>query len=185
MLKKPRRQAAKTVTDSKADEKQRPSVRIPRSRPLTVIVNRTDQEFPELLKSVRDKVDPGITGTSISRMRQTKTDGLLIEINGSVDSAKCIKAEVEHSLGPTAKVRLADDTAPVEVRDMDELTTKEEILEALSDHDQQNGAKVVSIRKTYGGAQTAIGMLPTETAKRLCSAGRLRVSCTPESDPPN
>lgn len=112
---------------------------------------------------------------SISRMRQTKTGGLLIEINGSVDSAKRVKVEVELSLGPTVKVRLADNTVPVEVRDLDELTPREEIPEALLDQDRQNGAKVVSIRKTYGDAQTAIVMLPTEPAKRLCTAGRLRV----------
>lgn len=108
-------------------------------------------------------------------MRQTRNGSLLIQINGGTDSAKIIKDEAERSFGPNAKVRVIDDSTAVEVRDLDEITTKEEVLEAVLALDGPSGSRVVSFRKAYGGAQMAIVLLPRQVAKRHCVAGRLRV----------
>lgn len=146
-----------------------------RSRPVAVIVKRGEEQFPELLRTVRSKVDPAVTGTAITRMRQTQQGNLLIEINGGTDTATKMKQEIERSLGPETAVRTTDDLAPVEVRDLDEVTTKEEVLEATLALGDTNGARVVSIRHAYGGAQIAVVLLPKIAARKICDAGRIRV----------
>lgn len=47
-----------------------------------------------LLKTVRLKVDRGITGKAISKLRRTKNGELLIVINMGNDSAEVVKAEL-------------------------------------------------------------------------------------------
>lgn len=116
-----------------------------------------------------------MTGTAITRTRQTQQGNLLIEINGGADSAAMVKQEVERSLGPGAVVRMTDNLAPIEVRDLDEMTTKEEILQATLALGDANGARVVSIRRAYGGAQVAVVLLPKQVARKICEIGRIQV----------
>lgn len=91
VVKKSRRAVVKSTTVSRSRETAKLTTTTPRSRPLAVIVNRGDAQFPELLKTVRSKVDPGITETAISKIRQTKTGSLLIQINGGAEAAKIVK----------------------------------------------------------------------------------------------
>lgn len=77
-----------------------------------------------------------------------------------------MKAEVEHSFGPGASVRKMKSFSPVEVHDLNGETTKEEILEAVAGPGFQQGARVFSLRKMFGGDQMVILMLSNQTAKR-------------------
>lgn len=146
-----------------------------RPRPLAVIVKKGEEQFPELLRTVRSKVDPIVMGTAITKMRQTQNGNLLIEVSGGADSAATVKREIERSLGPGAEVRTTEDLSPVEVRDLDEVTTKEEVLDAVLALGDAHGAKVVSIRRAYGGAQTAVILLPRQAARKICEVGRIQV----------
>lgn len=89
------------------------------------------------------------------------------------------KDEVAKSLGPDTKIQKLDDLSTVEIRDLDGEVTKEEVLEAVSGYDDV-GAKLVSLRRTYGDSKTAVVRVPSSTATRLCAVGRLRVDlvCT-------
>lgn len=68
-----------------------------------------------------------------------------------------------------------NDESPIVIRDLDEVVTKEEVLEAVTEAHVDAEARLVSLKKVYGGAQTAVMMLQTAAAKKLCAAGRLRV----------
>lgn len=89
-------------------------------------------------------------------MRQTMNGNLLIEINGGPDPAKIVKVEVVRIFGPSAKIRMTNDCTAVEIRDLDEVTTKKEVLESVLALGDSHGPKIVCIRKAYGGAQTAL-----------------------------
>lgn len=149
--------------------------RPPRARPLAIMVARDEAGFPELLKTVRRTVDPAVTGNAIAKMRKTTSGKLLIEINGGNDAAETVRQEIVRSLGPTAKVRRMANESPIEIRDLDDETSGEEVLEAVSAQIGEESAQLVSLRRTYGDAKTAVVVLPSEAAKRLCTAGRIRV----------
>lgn len=147
----------------------------PRSWLLAIIASIADVEFPELLRSVKRGVNSEVTGNSISKMRRTGKGELLIEIHGGADSAEVVRAEVTRSLGAGAKVRKMVDTSPIEIRDLDEEATKDEVLNAVAAYAGDDTAQLVSMRKIYGGAQSAIVFLPSTAARRLCAEGRVRV----------
>lgn len=150
-------------------------LRPPRSRPPVIVVSDDSAQFPELLKTMRRNVNPQVTGDSITRMRRTMRGELLIEVSGGSEAMSSVKAEVERSLGPGAKVRKLEDMSPVELRDLDEETTSEEVRAAAAASCGSDNVRVVNIRKIFGGAQAAVVMLPSAAARKLCAVGRLRV----------
>lgn len=126
-------------------QKQNSAGKQQRPKPMAVIVTRGKKQFPELLKTVRQKVDPATTGTAIAKLKQTKSGNLLVEINGGLEKAEIVRVEIERSLGPNSSVRLAQDSRPIEIRDLDGLTTKEEVLDAIEHSCGPTGAKLVSL----------------------------------------
>ncbi|XP_025197426.1 uncharacterized protein LOC112596143 [Melanaphis sacchari] len=77
----------------------------------------------------------------------------------------------------------------MEVRDLDQWSSSEEVFEAVvtATGASRDSVKVVSLRKRYGGSQMALVSLPTGSSRGLLSSGRLRigmVSCrTRVADP--
>lgn len=108
-------------------------------------------------------------------MRRTKVGAFLIEINNGRDSADVVRDEVTRSLRPGAKVWKLKDTYPIEIRDLDGETTREEVLNALTDPTDDNSARLISLRKAFGGTQITVVVLLIVVAKRLCAQGRLRM----------
>lgn len=62
------------MTGNEEMKKPARAVKPRHSRPLVVLITKDDEQFPELLKTVRRKVDPGVTDNSISRMRKQKQE---------------------------------------------------------------------------------------------------------------
>lgn len=150
-------------------------VKPPRARPMAILVKSGDKSFPALLKTVRQRVDPKDIGNSISKLREARSGGLLIEVNGGAESADVVRVAVKRSLDPGASVTKLEDLAAIELRDLDAMTTSEEVIESLSRESGARTARLVSIRKVYGGAQTAVVRLPATAAKRICLKERIRV----------
>lgn len=146
---------------------------IPRSRTPALIIGSGKDDFPELVRTLRKKADAAVIGNAISRMRQSK-NGQLIDISGDTGAAEKVRAEVERSLGPDVPVKKVERLHPIEVRDLDAETNREELLQILSSLGDP-GVRVVSLRASYGGTQTAVIMATNEVAKRLCETGRVRV----------
>lgn len=61
----------------------------------------------------------------------------------------------------------------MEICDLDELTTGEDVLEAVARVAADSPVRLVSLRRDYANAQTAVMVLQTSLARRLCEAGRI------------
>lgn len=150
------------------------SARLPRPKPLAIMDSNGKDEFLKLLKTVKKSVNPEVTGNLIAKMR-TLQGNLLIEINGGAEAAEKVRQEMTRSLGANTSVRRMGGETPLEICDLDELTDKEKILAAVALAADGSVPRLVSHRRTHGGAQIAVVVLPTPMARRLCAAGRIRV----------
>lgn len=92
-----------------------------------------------------------------------------------MEAAETVRNEVARSLGPATKVRRMKNEAPIEIRDLDEETTREEVLGAVSAMSEGNAAWLVSLRRAYGDAKTAVVVVSAVVAKQICAVGQLRV----------
>lgn len=105
------------------DKKDRAQPRRKKTRPIAIIVRRSEDEYLELLKKFREKASSEVTGMRISKMRETKNGNLLIEVNGDKEAADMVRLEVERSMGPGISVRTTSKNVIIEIRDPDEVTT--------------------------------------------------------------
>jgi len=163
--------------NAKLDLKKESTKSRVRSRPQAILVGVDAEEFPALAKKIRGGVDRGVIGDSVVGMRQAKSGGLLIEVRGDQGKFKAVRAEISRTAGAEFEVRALQQKVLVEVRDLDQWTTVDEVMEAMA---TANGSpleslKVVSLRKRYEGTQTALVSMPVGASRGVLSSGRFRV----------
>lgn len=151
--------------------------RTKRTRPPAILVNINREDFPVLAKKICEGMDHEIIGDRVTRMRQSKSGGLLIEMRGDPSQVELVRAEVSRLAGDEIDVRSLQQRSTLEIRDLDEWRTKEEVASSLIAFYGPDGEtfKVVSIRKQHGGTQVAVVTAPPVIAQKAISAGRLRV----------
>jgi hypothetical protein len=107
---------------------------------------------------------------------------MLFELKGdtlvkSVD----YKELIEKALGEDATVRALTQEIVVEVCNLDEITTEEELRGVLTEHfslgDAGRTAKI-RLRKAYGNTQVATIKLPAAEANKLLEGGKIKVGWT-------
>lgn len=150
---------------------------VSRARTPAILVDVSEKDFPELAKKIRRGVNTDVIGDHIVGMRQAKSGGILFEVRGGQDQVEKVRAEISRSVGEKIVVRPLLQKDVLEIRDLDEWTTKEEIAEAIIRDTAAavNGISVLSLRRQYGGQQAAIVSVPRSVASALLKAERLRV----------
>lgn len=147
-------------------------------RPDAIIIEtKGDLSYAQILRNV--KADPKLEeiGKAVSRIRRTQKGGLLLQLDGTGDRTTEFKSVIREALGEQASVRTLTQRTTIELKDVDEVTSKEDICEAVK---AQFGlevsiADIVSLRKAYGGTQTATMNLPAENASKLLDAKRIKI----------
>lgn len=164
-------EAAQTAVSAPVPKRQR-------TRPAAILVDvKSAEDFPALVQKLRKDVDRESKNKRVVGMRKARNGKLLIEVRGDAAQVEEVRAQVAVSAGPAVAVKTTVRNASLEVRDLDEWTTKEEVLDAVA---AASGAaldsiKVASLRAHFGGTQTAVVSTPVATAGKLVAEGRLRV----------
>lgn len=153
-------------------------------RPDAIVIRESGlSSYADILRTI--KKDPQLSelGESVRRIRKTAKGELLLELRAPADpKTPQYRDAVRSVLGTSVEVRKLTQETLVEVKDLDEVTTVEDVHEALCK--QLNASErppvdaIRSLRKAYGGTQTATISLPHQTAMALVEAGRLRVGWT-------
>lgn len=105
---------------------------------------------------------------------------LLIELKRSTNSqATKFKEKIKSILVEQAEVKILTHETLIEVKDLDEVTTKEDVFNALAENlantSVMKALTIKSLRKAYSGTQTATVSLPAEAAKQLIEIGKVRI----------
>lgn len=150
-----------------------------RKKPEAILIEATGETtYAEILRKV--KADPKLVdlGEAVSRIRRTQKGSLLLQLKENGEKTNDFKEVISGALGSKAEVRSLKTKVVIECRDMDEITTSEDICEAIM---KQYGSKevcskdILSLRKSYGGTQTAVISLPIDVANKLLEAGKLKI----------
>ncbi|XP_070075758.1 uncharacterized protein [Drosophila takahashii] len=168
------------TSDQKAPKKKNDKP-IKRARPDALIIKGTEGHFySEILNLVTRREDNKLEDVrkNVRRIKRTAKGDLLLELDGaSRDDTQSIKESIGNVLGDRACVRTVVEEAHVEIRDLDELTTKEEVaaaVHALTGH-QVDASIVKALRPAYAGSRMAVLALVPLIAAKLLSEGRVKV----------
>lgn len=165
-------------------DKQKPQERQnQRSKPslpnALVIQKKGELSYAEILSKVKKDASLKELGESVAKIRRTaKGDMILILSKASQKTTSQFQTAIQGALGTEAAVISRIQETLIEIKDLDEVTTTQEIVQALMTATEDlkiDDISVKSLRKAYCGTQSAVVILPTEAAKKVTNLGKLRV----------
>lgn len=135
------------------------------------------KSYAEVLREIRAKVNPTDTRTEIRAIRRTRSGEVLVELGREKGDKVAFGEALRRSLGGLATVRSLEPKESVEIRDLDDLTTVDEVTAAvigatggLAEH------PAVSITKSNSRAQRmAIVTLSAKEARQLAAAQHIKI----------
>lgn len=164
----------------KQKPQERPNQRSQHSLPNALIIQKKGElSYAEILSKVKKDTSLQEVGENVAKIRRTAGgDMILILSKTSQEKTSRFQTAIQGALGTDATVRSRIQETQIEIKDLDEITTDQEIIEALiaETGDQELGTKAIkSLRKAYYGTQSAVVTLPTEAAKKVTKVGKLRI----------
>lgn len=170
-----------TVTKRKDDRrkyKNKKPIRTKSKNEAIMIGSIGDTSYADILKQVKNDPKLKNIGDNVAKIRRTQKGELLLELkkDSTLTSSVC-KQSLDEALKDLAKIKALSPEATLELKDLDEVTTEDEICQSLKDQ-FDIVASVRSLRKAYGGTQTAVISLAVDQANALLSTDKVKISWT-------
>jgi len=175
---KKKRKRKKSVRQPEA-QASKPRWKAP--RPDAIIITKTSEDsYADILKKMKANPELNELGEQVNKIRKTAKGELLLELKrGNGEQQNKLRQHAEQALVNLANVRTVSHEILIECRDIDEVTTREEICTAIQDQftttGTVNSSAIKSLRPTRYGTQTALISLPARSAQMLIKAGRIRI----------
>ncbi|KAG5859800.1 hypothetical protein JTB14_027063 [Gonioctena quinquepunctata] len=146
-----------------------------------LLVIKANASYADLLKTVKEMVNPSKIGVEIHDVRKTRSGELLLTLRNGSGKLEDLKEMIQAKV-PEVSTSLLSNKRIIHVKEMDEITTIEDIREAI---DKSITAKPKDIemraqRPTRISKQNAIVVLHEPTAVILMSLGKIRIGCWKE-----
>lgn len=151
-----------------------------RRRPEALVIKVSDSlSYSEVLKSLREKMKHGDTGTEIRSIRKTMKGDVLLELEGTAEISKEFREAVEGAVGNSQVVTGLAPRASVEIRDLDDLTTEAEVKQALEARLQGKGGDItVFLTKSNSRSQRmAIVEMAEKGVDIIMETAKVRIGC--------
>ncbi|EDW35117.1 GL15642 [Drosophila persimilis] len=162
--------------------KSRAHARKPRPRPDVIIIEpKAEMTYAEILNLVTRNQSEKMkkVGESVSRVKRTAKGALLLELkDASKETAQLLREDIGTVLGGKVEARALTQQTRLEMLDLDEMATTEDVRKAFS---EQMGITldadaIKSLRPGFGGTQRAIICLPATLATKALSVGKVKVA---------
>ncbi|KAL7728639.1 hypothetical protein ACLKA6_012630 [Drosophila palustris] len=164
----------------KANSKDKLKTRLLKERPkkdAIIIAASGEQSYADILRKVKTDDKLSSFGQAVERIRKTQKGELILQLNKSGEDTSAFRELIGESLGEMASVRAMTHRVVIECRDLDEVTTSEDIREAIKNQLQISDIpqEDISLRKAYDSTQIATVRMSAECARKALNVGRLKV----------
>ncbi|CAB0031874.1 unnamed protein product [Trichogramma brassicae] len=172
--------ATPVAVNARQQPKPRPKQRRARHRPDVIVIKAKDaSKYADILRSL--KSDPTLqqkVGSSVNNIRRSAAGALMLQLKKGVENASDLGEELGQVLGTAATASALLHTSSIEIKDLDECATKEEVtaaLDALLGVSVSKRDPVKSLRKAYAGTQVAVVALSDDLAATALKLGHVRI----------
>lgn len=150
----------------------------PRGRPTTgkVVVKCGSTTYADLLRSVKEKVDPKRVGVNVRAIKKTARGDLMLEVDGDAQKADILRRAITRNIDN--EVRIANRLVTIHVLDIDATTTKDQVEEAIKNMPTCSNLQdvvVKSMRPSRDGNQIATVQVSRNNANILLMAKRIKI----------
>ncbi|XP_055604980.1 uncharacterized protein LOC129753206 [Uranotaenia lowii] len=167
-----------TETGKAKPQPQRRKRRV-RERGEAIVVKAPEGTYADVLRQMRTNEDLADLGEKVRRIRRTRTGEMILELKrGAGNSSGTLTAKAAEALGDKAEVRALCKEVTIRVKNLDEVTTEDELRVALVEQ-----CKICSDQMTVrlrngppkSGMQIGLVKLPVAAANAALRCGRLKV----------
>jgi len=150
-----------------------------RGRPDAILVKCKDAaDYAKVLASVQNSNELQQYKENVRGVRRTAAGEVLLQMNKTADEAtRKLHQAVQKALGETADVKVISDKVRVEIKDLPEWATNEEVMLEIIKHVEGDlpVESAPKLRKGYRGTQIASMLLSKEVADKLLAMGHIRI----------
>ena len=148
-----------------------------RTRPSALLIKPTEgKTFAEVLSEIRYRMKPEENGAEVSSIRKTRSGGVLVELGPKTTNKSTFCEAVKGLLGEKALVSSLEPMCSLEIRDLDCLTEKVEVEEALKrECPEVTNARVGITSVNARGQKLAVVEVPEQYARKLLNSGRIKI----------
>ena len=133
------------------------------------------ESYAEILKAMKAKVDPQSSVAEVLSIRRTRKEEILLVLKKGGHAA-AFETALDQAVGQRAEVKSLVSKKSVEIWDLDETITREEVVAALCIAlGKPDLGDQCRLYKRFGGIQTAVVCLTEADARSLLGLGKLRV----------
>lgn len=162
--------------ESKSDNREKKSKKPPVKSEAVLIKPMEGHSYADVLKSLRSKIQPS-ENASVKGIRKTRTGALLLELGKGEKIPPELFEKIKSTVQESASVRELKPVATVEIKDLDSLTIKEEVEQAIKEllTDKEEQIKVSITLPNYREQVRAYVTLSNEGAKGLLEKGHIKI----------
>lgn len=173
----PEKRDLRTISQKEDSKRRKQKKRKKKEKEDAIIVKPNEgKTYADILREIREGVDPGTTETEITEIRKTAKGEMLLKMARTRGNRNSFRKELQEILGSTAQIKNPRNTSMIEIRDLDCLTTEQEIKAAIEKHMQKEVACKISVSKPNGRELVfAVVDLDLEEANLLLKAGKIRI----------
>lgn len=163
-------QARSIADDAKESKKPR------RPKGDAVVIKMGDMKYADLLKTVKGAINPSEIGVDVKQIKETRKGELLVAIQNGTDKAEVLKSEIRGKF-PNATVLLRKDKKVLHIKNLDSITTEEDVREAVAKITtlDKNNFEVRALRPAFGNKQNVTVVIGVEEANKLLQVGYIKI----------
>lgn len=135
------------------------------------------KSYAEVLGEIREKVKPEDTETEVRCIRQTRSGDILVELGRNTKDKAAFETVICSILQESATVRQLEPKVSVEIRDLDSLSSEEEVTEAIRQQlgEHAGDLRVHLTKANNRGLKVAIVQLSVRGANELMKDGYIKI----------
>lgn len=163
--------------NAKKAKKERKAPKLKKARPDAIVVKSIGKaSYADILRQVKSNPNLKEVGESISKIRRTQKGELLFQLTKTGTKSSIVSEKIKEVLGQEAEVKNMTSRTTIEIKNVDEITSKEEVVEKVKEQfDFDVPPTDIGLRKAYGETQIASVTLPSDMANKMLEVGKIKI----------
>lgn len=139
-----------------------------------------EETYSGILREIRNKANPDATETVVKKIRETKKGEVLVELGAKTKNKTAFGNCLKEILGEKAIVKNLQHMISLEIKDLDELTTIEEVQEAIRKKftDLITELEIGITSKNNRSLKMAIIRVNAQAAEEMLKANTIKIGWT-------
>lgn len=164
------------LSDTQKEQNKKRSQSAKRQDAVFLIRPTEGRTYADMLKDLRQKVNPDASHTQIRGYRETKDGGLLIKARTNAKNGTAFRSSLQQAVGETGEIKDMSPSVSLEILDLDCATTPDEVKEAVTrSTGQTQGLNVHIFGPNNFGQYMAVCNVDRDKASTLLRTLRIKI----------